>query len=896
MGLNIHLFRFFLLGLIGLAVTGCGGSYTISEPAEDSVHTNAPSIFVVGYKSQPAELPVMILNGLSVESHFTAGASEATAAGSDLVDFFIEGKNTFQVQPPLGPSVRFVYDTEGPRVILLGAEEDGLMKINGLAFDETGIETLSVNGTDISLAEDGSFAVEVMPADLYTYQGEDSIGHTSTVKYASLGLEYDPSLTVKITQEGLNLALNQVVNVLNGLDINSLVAGTMLYDKTSKGLFGETYGIDGYIREMPALSIENFNLDLENGNKAIINTHITTANVKLALRMHNGFLPATVIKIGANIGPIDIDGDLYFDVADQVPEFTIDNTSIHIGKVDFDGVGSIFEPILSEVSSGIINLLEGPISGAIEKALEKNLPEALAGIIKQSYMISFDDGISSRDLAVSLNLEKISTSNNSLTAQMSGGVIPVTPDLDIPQPLAGTLFTDEVLPAADADQDQFAVSINTNVISQTLASAHSVGLTHLNVVGEKIQFGLPRTDDFGDTSVNSRILVDNIAPLTLEVEEVGGVPRVVISIFGMEVHAQLKEGDSFNDNISVRFNVSAPVSIDITDDNTLEIGVPSNPEIDLIAFRIGTGSWVAGSVSSIADEAVDSAIGQILTELTKPIASIALPTFGCMAFDSASISAVGGNNSHLNVSGALIKVSDECDVDVLPPPQVAYGRGVGTPLTCASDEDYDAGLCYVPCRDTYNGVGPVCWKKNASYGRGVGTIPTQCGSGKENDAGLCYPDCRSGYHGIGPVCWSNDKLSYGRGVGTIPSNIWTGRCPSGKENDAGLCYKHCRSGYNGVGPVCWLIDASYGRGVGTIPKACGGGDENDAGLCYPVCRSDYHGVGPVCWTNDSLSYGRGVGKPIHACNDGDDKDGLLCYEPCREGYNGIGPVCWPKDG
>jgi hypothetical protein len=39
----------------------------------------------------------------------------------------------------------------------------------------------------------------------------------------------------------------------------------------------------------------------------------------------------------------------------------------------------------------------------------------------------------------------------------------------------------------------------------------------------------------------------------------------------------------------------------------------------------------------------------------------------------------------------------------------SYGRTAGKPLTCSSDEDYDAGLCYQPCQGGFNGIGPVCW-------------------------------------------------------------------------------------------------------------------------------------------------------------------------------------------
>ena len=108
---------------------------------------------------------------------------------------------------------------------------------------------------------------------------------------------------------------------------------------------------------------------------------------------------------------------------------------------------------------------------------------------------------------------------------------------------------------------------------------------------------------------------------------------------------------------------------------------------------------------------------------------------------------------------------------------------------CRPDYNFEAGLCYPPCEDGYDGVGLVCWKqcdpgyvddgalcrKNAdifakkSYGRGVGTIPS-CSGSEDYDAGLCYPKCGSGYTGVGPVCWQD--------------------CPPGYIDDGAFCRKN----------------------------------------------------------------------------------------------------------
>jgi hypothetical protein len=53
----------------------------------------------------------------------------------------------------------------------------------------------------------------------------------------------------------------------------------------------------------------------------------------------------------------------------------------------------------------------------------------------------------------------------------------------------------------------------------------------------------------------------------------------------------------------------------------------------------------------------------------------------------------------------------------------------------------------------YKGLTGLDIEKN-SYGRGVGT-PMDCASGLQEDAALCYKFCNAGYHGVGPVCWQN---------------------------------------------------------------------------------------------------------------------------------------------
>jgi hypothetical protein len=52
----------------------------------------------------------------------------------------------------------------------------------------------------------------------------------------------------------------------------------------------------------------------------------------------------------------------------------------------------------------------------------------------------------------------------------------------------------------------------------------------------------------------------------------------------------------------------------------------------------------------------------------------------------------------------------------------------------------------------------IFWK--SSYGRGAGSLPG-CAAGQELDAGLCYPPCADGFDGVGPLCWGHDRFCGG---------------------------------------------------------------------------------------------------------------------------------------
>lgn len=893
--LPVRFLRFALFLLVLFGLSACKSPYEIVDPVDGSTYTSVPAVFKISYQTLPATFPNITLNGIVTNSFFTFGATEATVAGSSLAPYLVQGKNTFQVDPPFGPKVEFTYDTTGPGVVVLSADSKDPNTINGMLIDTAGVKSLFVNGVSTVVGADGSFTVSVPATDVYTFDAVDKLDTTSQTKYGRLGLNNNPILGMRVNQGAIDVALSGLVNIINGTDLNKLMAGTKIYSSTSKGPSGELYGSEATLDSI-SLSAKSFKFTVgDQGNSSFAGT-MTDAHAVLTLKIYNGLLPATSITIGADLGPIDFSANIQMAVANNVPKIVLSNMKFNIGAITLDNTPAVFNAIISPVSSGLVNVVGSTMSSVISKAVSSLLAKTVSQMILDSYNVS----LYGRSMSAALKPEQLTTSNGSLIVAMSGAMAPAPASIDplVAQPL-GALYTPDALPAPSTTAGDFSLDINTNFINQALASAHAIGLTQVNTVtttatGAKTnQFGMPHDDSIG-VDGDTRTLIEMQTAPQIQVSKIDTMAGTKMYIYGLKMIGQKKTGGVWKNVYRVRLNVVADVKLSVGADNLLQFTVASVPNINITSAAIGDGADMPGFINKEINNFAQIGIGFVLEQMSAPLTNLKLPSLMCMSMNFNQVDAVGDHNTHLDLSGTLVKTSDSCDVSAAPPPKVAYDRGVGVPMVCGSNEEYDAGLCYQPCQHGYDGVGPVCWAQNASYGRGVGTVPTSaCASGQEMDAGLCYPKCQTGYHGVGPVCWNDQPGSYGRGVGTIP-NLIPYACPSGKEMDAGLCYVPCSAGYHGVGPVCWLNQTSYGRGVGTVPpQTCGAGQELDAGLCYPVCNTGYHGVGPVCWTNNALSYGRGVGVPVHTCPAGQEQDAALCYDPCDTGFTGSGPTCWP---
>jgi hypothetical protein len=155
-----------------------------------------------------------------------------------------------------------------------------------------------------------------------------------------------------------------------------------------------------------------------------------------------------------------------------------------------------------------------------------------------------------------------------------------------------------------------------------------------------------------------------------------------------------------------------------------------------------------------------------------------------------------------------------------------YDIAAMTPFTCPKDHsDLQDGLCYVPCKKGYHGVGPVCWVDSTNIGIGTPVGLEDCPSGWTDDGLTCrepihWNGCKN--KGLLGECYG--ALEGGNVVGRLNGG---GKCPGPggdeyKDKVDGLCYKTCPkeqpNHMPGMPYLCYPGgELSYGRGAGLVP-------------------------------------------------------------------------------
>ncbi len=699
-----------------------------------------------------------------------------------------------------------------------------------IGTDETG-DMLYLNDNPLVYDGNGHFNTNVPKSDLFRFE----IKHQEEITVIDFKLNdfsINDGVSVKINDTGFDIVTDWLRNEINRdrEKLNEfLIDAINAAIENSMPLSG-LVGVNGL-----KLSIRE--IDITPKSKNVVSVALNISNIDFSAMALLEF-----IRISGQVGPLILTGEL------NLNTFEFDVNHAQIDTIKINHVGALLNATLSEVLRNILSVwMKDDILTLLSDTLT-NLMRTLHNEIL-NFKLDQDVNILNDNFRLHMNIDRISTLDSALGAFAFFDFVPSQQKSQLYRS-----YPDSV----GKMNSDFSLAVRLDLINKVLGDIHKSNAMNLNY-------------DHGKVNVSLK----NASP-----------PYVFIND-GLNFHAdKLNATLSFlsGEVVNVIFNIRAKINASIISSEVNLDVLDVDAKIDQIKILGG----------NLNPDSINNIINDIASNLTNLILDVfkgaKIPSLQCLSFSSVGFDE--DNSGRLSLDISIEKISEECDVPVIDSPRVFYDRGVGEiPYHCPPGKENSDGLCYVPCEEGFNGIGPVCWNNDTSYERGVGAVPSQCGAGNVLEAGLCYPACKDGFYGSGPLCMSDRQSSYGRGAGWIPGNIITGDCGNA-EYDAGLCYHKCEEGYYGVGPVCWLNEPSYDRGAGWVPSSCGSNEVLDGGLCYPLCEEGFEGIGPVCWP-DPVSYTRDVGTS-GVCKSDQEFDAGLCYKQCRDGYHGVGTTCLPN--
>jgi len=620
-------------------LAACEGNYKIEDPAKDAVFSTPPTELIFSYRDAPEALPAVTLNGHDVSEFFSKGDTQAVALGDDLLPFIVEGTNRFQVDPPVGPKSRFIYDTKGPEVVIV--ETTG-STVSGFTIDSVATTSLSLNGQPVELNEDGSFATDFAPTNILEFSAEDALGHTSSVQFRDDSLLIDSAVQARINQSGLDFAAAEAKQIINGLDFNALVAGTEVYSDVRNGPLGTRRGREGRITGM-ALDVHSLSFDPTSQGLRIRGQFRNIA-VRFRLVSYLGILPDIVLKPTAFAPIANLDGLIALDVENGKPKLDIRDFSVDLAFLRFTGALGVFDAILNNVISNTITLLDRRITGRLKGPIGNAVNDALEDLIPSSY--AFD--VNGVGVDVFFDLDSLSTSNDAILVGVTGGLEAQDASALIPNQ-----FGPRYLPGAVSGPlpniGDLGVALNVNVINHALAKAFESGITHLTIQDGDIQLNLPRNDALGSNG-DTRVLINPVTAPFVNLSEVNGNPNMALSVIGLDVNVQTKNNDVWEPTFSTQVSANVALGVAIGDDNNLNVAVNSAPAITFHNISIGENItldevFIEGTVADL--------MPQVLAIFSDVLQGIRIPALAGYTITLDDIDTLGANNSHLSLSGSL---------------------------------------------------------------------------------------------------------------------------------------------------------------------------------------------------------------------------------------------------
>lgn len=636
--------RIFMLAIVALFLTACK-TVTVEQPAADSVHTTAPDIVLSFPNGKPDPLEIT-LNGQDITSQFAITDTGATASGSNIFSYLVDGKNALKVVNPSTPTRYFFFDKSGPMVHILNVTEGGSIGISGYVEDPSGIASVRVNGSSVSLDGDNNFNVSVANGNYVEFVSTDNQGYVRTQTFARPNVALNDAMSLRVARSGLDFAVAEIETLLVSDSLSDLIAG--LNPIMEDSILGNEYEVN-----VLGASIDDASLAL--------NITGSGGNFNLSGDVYDLVADFSVfIDYIWPLGTGTIDGSFFLDHAGFNADATVTasggnvNVDVNVNTLDLDTIRSDINNFPDWLLTPIYELFEWLfeiiIKGQVESLAEEKLAEFLDAF-PDSIVIDIDGN----QLKPLVSPESVSSPGNGLNIGLGAHLYALTENgpnqVGSAYESAGAMPSPTTSAPGDSERD-IGVIIAENTINQALSAVVESGILNVSMTAAE----LPGIGDLDPSAANVRVrITPTSAPwIDLISEQEDGLGRFTFQDFYIAFDIIPSGESEFQTFLGATLDISAAADLGVTDENAIAIDFVGTPSF-VIRDLDDSGAIVLDE--ALAQTLFDEFLPVVLPPIMNAIGAIPLPSFEGYGVNVGSLWVIDAAGDYVGLTADLVKVS-----------------------------------------------------------------------------------------------------------------------------------------------------------------------------------------------------------------------------------------------
>lgn len=683
----------FLLALLSV-LAGCFAEVQIVSPEKNAVSNNAPE-FRLRFKDEvPADFAASI-NGVALDpSSFTVDGKDAFIQVD--MGMLQPGNNTFAVTDPAEDERVFHLDLVGPVIHILGAEGSDPKTVTGYLADKGGAASLSINGGDVTLDEDGNFSASVAAANLYDLIATDVYGYTSSESFAALGQSFNPAIAVRVNQQGLDESLpNAIVQIVESIDFNSFITNpissscgnALIADACASFSINDVYLTPGSTVDIQALSGDTLRVSIGLSRLDLDTTATTYAVCKSFLCGGSGnvfgtlnFSGVTTVQntdITANFIVNVNNGNVTVDIEGGTLDVDLPANGLSV-DIDFGAaedvpfIGDLLNTVINGIINGLVGILSSIIVDIVDGFLASPISNLINGLIENVLPDNVDIPVADTNLNLGFSPEGFSTSSGGFDLVLANSISIDGVDPDVLPPL-GSLYAAGSAPnpyptsTPGGTNVDLTATVSANLLNQVLTEAYKGGLLNITLdADDGLSIGtFASIPDFpidltGVTEFNIQLSGASAPGVSVvsQADADDGVIFVSLLDLNLKVNADFDDGNGLQEILDTTIDLRSPFDIGVTPDNTLTIGIEAIPEVNVHNFKFQIGGVGVNSGSNgVITNLIATLAPDLLPEILGSIGGIPIPAIEGFTLQLIDIwNPNAGNNAFLSLGGNLVAV------------------------------------------------------------------------------------------------------------------------------------------------------------------------------------------------------------------------------------------------